>query len=460
MGMKYISTPAMDSLAEEGMLFSRSYSPNPLCMPARNSIFTGRYPHETGVTKNAAPEGARLAPEFVFMGTYLRNAGYTAAYSGKWHICLNEKDPDTHGFEILDSKKKLTPPEDDNYDSRISHAAIKFLQRKHEQPFLLVVSLLNPHNICEWARRIAGRKQGLSCGEIGTPPDPGQLPPPPANLEVPNNESDTMITLRKGYQVPTGKFPVGDFTTDKWRQHRWGFYRFIEKVDGEIAKVLNALKNSGLEDNTVIIFTSDHGDCVGAHRFNQKTVFYEESVRVPLIISYKGKTRKAVSDKLINTGVDIIPTMCDFAGIQTPAKLKGRSLKPIALGKPISQWRDYVVIQNNMSQTPRAMDGIIPKAEGRMVRSDRFKYCVYQYGNQRESLFDIEHDPLETENLAVNPKYNNVLLEHRALLSEFADKYNDSLAKDILADNVKARPFPRASEGETKRSQRSNSKKS
>lgn len=74
--------------------------------------------------------------------------------------------------------------------------------------------------------------------------------------------------------------------------------------------------------------------------------------------------------------MDTIPTMCDFAGIQVPAKLKGHSLKSIALGKPISQWRDYVVIQNNVSQTPRAIDSIIPKAEGRMVRSDRFKYCV------------------------------------------------------------------------------------
>ena len=144
------------------------------------------------------------------MGTYLRDAGYTTAYSGKWHLCLDEKNPDTHGFEILDSKKKLTPPEDDNYDARVSHAAVKFLGRKHDQPFLLVVSLMNPHNICEWARRGAGRVQRLSCGEIGTPPDSDQLPPAPANLAPPKNEPDGMTLIRRAYQVEDGHIPRGE----------------------------------------------------------------------------------------------------------------------------------------------------------------------------------------------------------------------------------------------------------
>lgn len=127
MDNRYIDTPAMDSLAANGMLFTRAYASNPLCMPLRNSLFTGRYSHETGVTKNARPKGGRLAPEFVCMGTYLRAAGYETAYSGKWHLCFDAKDRDAHGFEILDGKSKVPPPEDDNYDSRVSHAAVKFL---------------------------------------------------------------------------------------------------------------------------------------------------------------------------------------------------------------------------------------------------------------------------------------------------------------------------------------------
>ena len=451
MGNEYINTPAMDSLAANGMLFTRAYSSNPLCMPLRNSLFTGRYSHETGVTKNARPEGGSLAPEFVCMGTYFRDAGYETAYSGKWHICLDEKDPNAHGFEILDSKTKLAPPEDDNYDARVSNAAAKFLGQKHDKPFLLVVSLMNPHNICEWARRGAGREQRLSCGEIGTPPASDQLPPPPANLAVPRNEPDGMTLIRKAYQVEDGKFPVGKFTPEDWRKQRWGYYRMVEKVDGEIAKVLDALRNAGVEDNTLVIFTSDHGDCVGAHRFNQKTVFYEESVRIPLIVSWKGKTAAATSDGLVNTGIDILPTMFDCAGVEQPRKLTGRSVLQLALGQPVSQWRDYLVSQNNLAQTGE-VNGLKPTMEGRMVRTDQYKYCIYSHGTRRESLIDMKNDPGESNDLAADPKYRDVILEHRELLSRFGKGHNDALVAELLADDVKPIPFIADTPKETRRS--------
>ncbi len=440
MGSQYLSTPAMDSLAKSGVLFSRAYSSNPLCMPLRNSLFTGRYPHETGVTKNAKPEGGSLASEFVCMGTYLRDAGYKTAYSGKWHLCLNAKDPETHGFEILDSKSKVSPLEDDNYDSRVARGAVEFLERKHERPFLLVVSLMNPHNICEWARRGAGREQRLSCGEIGTPPALDELPPPPANLQPPKNEPDGMTFIRRAYQVPDGIFPVGQFTPDDWRKQRWGYYRMVEKVDGEIAKVLEALREAGAEENTLVIFTSDHGDCTGAHSFNQKTVFYEESVRIPLIVSWKGKTASATSEKLVNTGVDILPTMMDCAGIEQPKKLPGRSILPLALGQLVENWREYLVAQNDLSQTGE-VDGIKPTMEGRMVRTDRYKYCLYAHGNRREALYDMQEDPLETVNLAGEFEHRQVVQDHRRLLRDFAERNADPLVTELLADDVGPRPF-------------------
>jgi len=440
MGQAHLYTPAMDRLAANGMLFSRAYSPNPLCMPARNSIFTGRYPHETGVTKNAHPEGGSLAAEFVCMGTYLKNAGYKTAYSGKWHLSLDEKDSNTHGFEILDRRKKLTPPEADNYDARVSHAAVEFLKREHTQPFLLVVSLMNPHNICEWARRLSGREQKLSCGEIGSPPNASHLPPVPVNLEVPENEPDGMRFIRRGYQVPDGKFPVAKFTSEDWQKDRWGYYRMIEKVDGEIGKVMAALRATGEQDNTLVIFTSDHGDCAGAHRFNQKTVFYEESARIPLIINWRGKTAATPCDKLINTGIDILPTMLHAAKIKQPSKLPGQSLLPLIMGQSVKGWREYLVSQNKMSQTG-VVDGIKPSMEGRMVRSQQYKYCLYEFGTQREALYDMETDPLETRNIAVDPKYRGVVLEHRALLKGFAAKQGDTLVAELLANNVAPRPF-------------------
>ena len=375
MGERYLNTPAMDRLAARGTLFTKAYTPNPLCMPARNSIFTGRYPHETGVTDNT--KTTLDAAEFVTMGTYFQRAGYQTAYFGKWHLAYDEKAATTHGFETLESG---------HLDADSAASASAFIARPHAKPFLLVVSFLNPHNVCELARG-----QELNNGPIGEPPSAEKLPPAPANLAPPRLEPDTRALIRAGYHA-NPQFPVGNFTPQMWQALRWGYYRLIEKVDAEIGKVLDALKSAGLEENTLIVFTADHGECAGAHGFNQKTVFYEESARVPFIVAAPGQRTARVSDKFVNTGTDILPTMFDFAGLARPAKLTGLSLRPLAMGEPVAVWRDDVVVQNNMTQT-FAVEGNVPTTEGRMIRTDRYKYCVYAHGQNRESLVDLEKDP-------------------------------------------------------------------
>ena len=116
------------------------------------------------MTQNANPVGGLNPKEFVCLGTYFRNAGYDTAYSGKWHLCFNVKDTNAHAFELLTGKSK------NDHDAGVTDGAVKFLARPHDKPFVLVASFLNPHNICEWARRLAGREQVLACGEIGEPP--------------------------------------------------------------------------------------------------------------------------------------------------------------------------------------------------------------------------------------------------------------------------------------------------
>jgi len=430
MGSQYIHTPAMDSLAKNGMVFTRAYTSNPLCMPARNSIFTGRYSHETQITKNAGP---KLDPkEFVSMGSYFQAAGYETAYFGKWHLRYDSKDEQAHGFQTAQCLHG------NGHDSEVGDLAAKYVAGKRgdlDAPFFAVVSLSNPHDVCQLARH-----QPPPSGPIGDPPPPARCPPVPANLDPPKHETDSMTVLRKGYQGPGSKFPVGDYSEDQWRQLRWGYYRLVEMVDGEIGKVLASLRKAGREQDTLIVFTSDHGECAGAHRFNQKTVFYEESVRVPLIVCLKGRTEPGTCDKLVNTGMDILPTLLDFAGIAGPKKLTGRSLQPIALGSTPAEWRDHVVIQNNMSQTVR-VDGFRALAEGRMVRSERYKYCVYSHGIRRESLVDMREDPLETMNLAGDPAYRQVLLDHRKLLGDFGKAHHDDLVKGLLANDVGPIPF-------------------
>jgi len=433
MGQQYLHTPAMDGLAAGGLLCTRAYSANPLCMPLRNSLFTGRYPHETGVTSN--DDKQPLDPQkFPCMGTYFRNAGYATAYSGKWHINFNPRDQQTHGFEIFTEKSP------GGHDAGVTAGAAKFLAQPHAKPFLLVASYLNPHNICEWARRLAGREQTLTCGEIGQPPALAQLPPPPANLAPPAHEPDGMTLMRRAYQVDSGMFPVGHFTVDDWRKQRWGYYRMIEKVDAEIGQLLAALRQTGLAENTLIVFTADHGECAGAHRFNQKTVFYEESARVPLLVAWPGRTPVAVSDQLINIGIDVLPTLLDAAGIAAPRQLPGRSLLPLARGQGVGAWRDYVVVQNHLAQAG-AVDGLTPDMHGRMVRTARYKYCVYSRGQRRESLVDLQVDPGELNDLAADPACRDVLLQHRALLAKYGEEQHDALVAELLANDVAPRPF-------------------
>ncbi|RKY04502.1 MAG: sulfatase [Planctomycetota bacterium] len=413
MGKKYLHTPHMDSLADNGMRFARAYSPNPLCVPMRTSMFTGRYPHQTGVQTNSAP---KLKPDrFAFMGTIFKDAGYETAYFGKWHIAFSSKKKQVHGFETLVEGK-----------ARLDAApAAAFLKAKHDKPFLAVASFLSPHEICEWAR-----KEKLPGGSIGRPPPINERPPLRTNAAPPANETDIMTYMRKSFHA-NRRFPVGNYTEEDWRRHIWGYYRLIERADGYVGGVMKALRESGHEDNTLVVFLSDHGDCHGAHRWNQKTVFYDESVRVPFIISWKGKTPKGVSQILLNTGIDTIPTICDFAGIGAPADLPGKSLKAPAMGKTPNWKREYIVSSNHMVQGD-PVDGKDLKPHGRMVRSDRYKYCLYSEGQRRQSLIDMENDPGEMLNQADNPRFKDILNRHRAYLKEHANSHNDRQALEML----------------------------
>jgi arylsulfatase A-like enzyme len=409
-GTRFLHTPNLDSLAASGMRFPRAYAANPICVPSRTSMYTGRYPVETGVETNDDLKPGLDPSKFPCMGTIFERSRYQTAYFGKWHLPYPVENKLAHGFQHV---------EDQIIDRKTADEAVRFLSNKPSQPFLAVASFLNPHNICNWAR---GEK--LSQGDIGAPPAPAECPPLRANFAPQQDEPDIMALMRKSYQR-NPMFPVGDFDEGKWRQYQWAYYRMIEKADALIGHVLQAVRTHRLEDNTLVVFLADHGDCKGAHHWNQKTVFYEESARVPFMLKLPGTVKPGTSDRLVNTGVDLIPTLCGAAGIPHPKDLPGLDLMGTTTGRIRQDPREYVVSSNHMVQGA-PIDGKIPKPQGRMVRSQRYKYCVYNEGNRRESLVDLVNDPGETVNLAGQPRFGNILKSHRQMLAQWGGSVGDT----------------------------------
>ena len=410
MGNTFLSTPAMDSLAARGVSFTRAYTANPLCIPARMSMLTGQPPHVTGVQVNDLT--VPLDGRYRCFGRHFRDGGYETGYFGKWHVPFPAKDPAVNGFDVMGAIKN------NGADNEIPAPAAAFITRTREKPFLLVTSFVNPHNICEWARGEEPKD-----GAVGEPPPPDRCPPAVENLAPPRDEADGVLLMRRSYQN-NRLFPVGRFDQDKWRQYRWAYFRMIEKVDAHLAVILAALRDSGQLERTVIVFTSDHGDAQGAHGWNQKTVFYDNVSRVPFLVAGPGTARGRVSDRLVNTGIDLLPTLCALAGIETPGGLPGLSLKASAQDPTVADPRRYVVAENRMVQGG-PVDGRTPELSGRMVRSARFKYCAYDTGNQRESLFDLQRDPGEMANLAGQAAYRDALAQHRQFLAEWCRETKD-----------------------------------
>ena len=416
LGTKFIQTPNIDYLATHGVRFTNAYCANPLCVPSRSSIFTGRYPHELGIQNN---DDTLIDPNtFPSMGTIFKNAGYETGYIGKWHLPYDRNKDEDHGFTYISNKKG------NGTDSMLPNYAQHFFEQKREKPFLLVISFLNPHNICQWAR---GDK--LPDGEIAIPPSLDQLPPLRANALPSKNESAFMEMMRKSIQANPA-FPVGQFTDQKWREYIWSYYRLVEKVDVEIGRVLTLMRQKGLDKNTLIVFTSDHGDLQGAHRWNQKTVFYEEASKVPFIMSYKNGAQLK-SDVFVQSGIDVLPTICDFAGIPIPASNKGKSMVKAFTQMNQLPNRDYIVVADKISQG-EPINGIKINPEGRMLRNKQFKYWIYDYGTDSEVLYDIVNDPGEMVNLIDDPNYASALKNCRAQLLTWAKENKDPFIKFLV----------------------------
>lgn len=399
-GNRWLSTPNMDAIANGGVRFERSYCAAPVCGPSRAAMMTGRMPHQVGVDVNDQPFDASIPT----IGTALRSAGYHTAYAGKWHLPASfvwENAQNFHGFEFLPFPR---PPRGNLgavTDPPTVDQAVEFLRRPHDKPFCLIVSLHNPHDICHdlFDRSIV-------------PMSGDDAPLLPANFERDPDEPEFITDCRKRTYYGNEANRTAGWTPEHWRGYLHRYYRLVEQVDAQIGRLLAAIRDTGLERDTLVVFTSDHGEGVGGHQWVVKLMLYEEEVRVPLAIRWPGVIPAGVVDRAhLASGVDLLPTLCDYAGAQVPAGVAGRSLRPVIerLDEPGSPF-----VISELSPEPKDL----PR-RGRMVRTKRHKYIAFSYGRNPELLYDLESDPGERHNLAHRPQAADVLREHRAILARW-----------------------------------------
>jgi arylsulfatase A-like enzyme len=407
-GNKDLHTPAMDKLAKNGVRFTKAYCAQPLCTPSRTAIFSGKMPFETGFIGNAPEKDGQWPDDLLMMGKIFQNGGYKTGYVGKWHLPVPTTKKSQHGFEYIEN----TTFQDYN-DAATPSFCARFIKENKNNPFLLVASFLNPHDICEWAR-----DEDLKMDVLEKAPPVDQCPPLPANWRIPDYEPKI---VREQQKVSARTYPTVNWNGDQWRQYRWAYNRLVEKVDNYIEMVLASLKKYGIEKNTIIVFTADHGDGYAGHSWNQKQILYEESAKIPFIISkMDGSIAMRTDDMLVCNGIDIIPTICGFTGVEKPAYLKGVDISK-RIANPAQHLRDTLVIETDFADNEELL-GI----SGRAVITKDFKYIVYNQGDSREQLFDLTKDPGEINNLAVNKSYKKKLLAMRNYLKQWCKENGDT----------------------------------
>lgn len=412
-GNPHLHTPAMDSLARKGVRFTQAYCTNPICVPSRTSFLTGTMPHVNGVNFNT--NDGSYGPKAPPLSKVVKLAGYRTGYVGKWHIPHSIQDTDWNGFDFIKH------PKSNGVDPLIPDGCSEFLAQTSESPFLLFASFVNPHDICETARILSGIDDRFKNGLIPPFPAVEYCPGLPENHAIPDDEPEV---IRQHQRLPgnRGTYPSANWTEKQWRQYRWAYARLNELVDHQIGKVLELLKTHRVEDNTVILFTSDHGDGNGAHQWNQKTLMYEESAGIPFIITdLRDPEEEVVDDQhLVSMGLDLFPTIFDYAGIEQPKGLMGLSARPETL-KSKGKSHDHIVVENDLHPEYGLSGGVY----GRMIRTRRFKYVCYSEGANHEQLFDLENDPGEMKNLAGNSTYMRTLKEHRDILKNYIRDTDD-----------------------------------
>ena len=412
-GHPLVRTPHLDALAARGVLFRNAYCNSPLCVPSRMSFMTGRYPHHNGAYDNATA----LSSDAVTWTHLLRAAGYNAALSGKQHFV----GPDQlHGFQAqlafdLHASKHLavsdwsrgTPvaarpwhgvaqagpgsTREIEVDDQVEAAALAYIEdpARKERPWVLDVGFIAPHFPFVVPQKYWDMYR-------------------PEDMDLPVLPEGHVESQHPVFQRMRGMFgSLQLFPEEQVRRARAAYYGLITYLDDKVGALMAALEQTGQLENTLVIYTSDHGEMNGEHGMWRKSNFYEQSVRVPLIMSCPALLPEARVVKASVSLVDVVATMVEAAGAEPVTPLDGESLLPLAPGDAGAEtaWKDEVFSEYLAHGVAR------PVA---MLRRGQHK-LIYSL-DDAPLLFDLEADPGEFTDLAADPAHVSTREELRAAL--------------------------------------------
>lgn len=455
-GNSKIKAPNLNKLASESIVFKNAYVTQPVCTPSRSTVMTGLWPHQNGCVENniPLPENIPCFPEI------LNDPDYRTAYMGKWH--LGDEIFVQHGFQewvsIEDGytrhyrkgrdkstrssyhqfllEKGYQPDSERSIFSRgfaaklpLEHCkpkflelkAIDFLKQHQKDPFILYINFLEPHMPFH--------------GPLNDVHQPMEVDlPPNFNDPLEENEPLRYRILREKY-VSDG-FEGHDLKTEAgWRRLIANYWGLVTQVDLSVGAILKALDDFGLRDNTIVVYTSDHGDMMGAHHLLAKTVMYEESVKIPWLMRIPGMSLKPTHIEQPVSHIDLIPTLLELMHYQGEKQFPGKSLMPIVRGEksepdPVFiEWNPS--LKNEQGTYPMRFEKteLIKKALASSIRTiispDGWKLCLSDL--DRNQLFNLREDPNETTNLFDSDRYPEIINRLSEAIHHWQERAGDSL---------------------------------
>ncbi|HPC14849.1 MAG TPA: sulfatase-like hydrolase/transferase [Candidatus Hydrogenedentes bacterium] len=417
-------TPNLDALAGRGVMFENCYCNSPLCVPSRLSFTSGKYASRVGAWNN----DCRLpSPDYPSLPRLLAAKGYEAFLCGKMHYdatCrygfteiggnmnrsrmngrIERRDPDDltpkPGLSDRFNEKNFGPGDTSspmNHDRNVTKGTLDFLRNRKENdpPFMLLAGYLTPHFPLIVPREYWERYKG--------------------KVSMPAMPDGFLDTLPLNYRHLRIGFNVEDIPDDIVRKGRELYYGLVQWMDEEIGKVLSCLQDSELAENTVVIYTADHGENMGEHGLWWKNCLYDSAARVPLIVSWPARWTGGQRRTGACSLVDVVQTIAGLGGAQTPKDWDGDSMLDW-LDNPKASWKDRAVSEYYAHNIASGYA---------MIRSGHFKYVYHTPPDEKHpaqhELYDMKADPGEFTNLAGKPEYaDRVKALHKALVGELGE---------------------------------------